>query len=85
VAINKNKISKDSKWLKEKLAMIFEKDPNLTKISQSNFHIYGGGLIKLKSSCLVHQYLYANLMELIDIKDLEDLKAKQTIVKKTGK
>jgi hypothetical protein len=42
-------------------------------------------LIRLKSSYLVHQYLYANLMELSDIKDLEELQTKQTIVKKEGK
>jgi len=73
VAINKIKIAKDSMWLKERLSKIFDDDENLTKINQSNFYIYGGGLIKMGSKVLVHQYLFANLMELIDSIDLEEL------------
>jgi hypothetical protein len=49
VALNKNKIQRDSQWLKDKLQKIFEKDQELRKISQSNFYVYGGGLIELKN------------------------------------
>ena len=49
VAINKTKINKDSKWLRERLDIIFEQDQNLKKqqINQINFYVYGGSILKL--------------------------------------
>ena len=76
VALNKVKIQRDSNWLKEKLVKLEQENPILkeNKISQSNFYMYGGGLLKLGQGNLIHQYLYANLVEMVEQKDLDEFR-----------
>jgi hypothetical protein len=66
IAINKDKIIEDEKWLDEKL-----KDAKFS-ISESNISIYGQRLIKVEKS-IVHAFLYANLAEKVGKHDFESL------------
>ena len=64
---------KDSKWLKERLDMVFKQDAVLeeNQICNSQFYIYGNSLLQLHNEAIVHGYLYSNLLEILDLSDLE--------------
>lgn len=80
--INKTKVQRDIQWLQDRLEHLASKDPDMAskKVTTSDFYVYGGCLIAHQQSSLIHAYLYANLSEMIDIRDIEDVGAKQTIV-----
>lgn len=67
IAINKDKIIEDEKWLEEKL-----KDVK-NMISESEVSIYGKGLMNVEDS-IVHAFLYANLSEKVGKHDFQHLK-----------
>ena len=73
IAINKDKVNEDEKWLEEKI-----KDVKGI-INQSEISIYGKGLIKIEES-IIHAFLYANLAEKVGKNDFESLKNTQTHV-----
>lgn len=72
IAINKDKVAEDEKWLQEKL-----KDQEV--INESEMSIYGKGLMKVDKS-IVHAFLYANLQENITKNEFEMLNDTQTVV-----
>ena len=82
IKINKAKIQKDLQWLHDKFEHLSINDPDLgdKKISRADFYVYGGSLVAHQQASLVHSYLYANLSEMIDLSDMEELGARQTLV-----
>ena len=78
IKINKTKREKDLQWLQEKLDNIALKDPDLVekKVSRADFYVYGGSLIAHQQSTLIHSYLYANLSEMIELNDIDDVGTK---------
>ena len=54
------------------------KDTDLPEkqVTRAEFYVYGGCLVAHQQSCLIHAYLYANLSEMIDLRDLEDVGTK---------
>lgn len=82
IKINKTKIQKDLQWLQEKFEHLSQGDPGLgdKKVSRADFYVYGGSLIAHQQASLIHSYLYANLSEMVDVQDMEDVGAKQTLV-----
>lgn len=50
------------------------------KVTRADFYVYGGCLVAHTQATLIHAYLYANLAEMMDLKDLEDVGTKQTLV-----
>jgi hypothetical protein len=73
IAVNKDKVLEDEKWLEEKL-----KDVK-NMINESEVSIYGKGLVNVEDS-IVHAFLYANLAEKVDKHDFQHLKNTQTVV-----
>ena len=73
IAINKEKVIEDEKWLEERL-----KDSK-DLINQSEISIYGKGLIKVQDS-IVHAFLFANIAEKVGKHDFDSLKNSQTVI-----
>lgn len=82
IKINKTKIQKDLQWLQEKLEQLSSADPAFAekKVSRADFYVYGGSLMAHQQASLIHSYLYANLSEMVDVQEMEDVGAKQTLV-----
>jgi hypothetical protein len=73
IAVNKDKVIDDEKWLQEKLKDV----KNL--INESEVSIYGNCLMNVEDS-IVHAFLYANLAEKVGKYDFINLKNTQTVV-----
>ena len=82
IKINKTKVQKDLQWLQEKFEHLSVNEPDLgdKKIGRADFYVYGGSLVGHQQASLIHSYLYANLSEMVDVQEMEDVGAKQTLV-----